>query len=220
MTLQKQLRNLMLELPPGVNLVAVSKTQPVEVIRELYDAGQRNFGENRVQELIAKQPQLPADVKWHFIGHLQRNKVKSIVPITSLIHSIDSFRLLKEVNKEASQISRRIDCLLQFHIATEETKFGLNMEEAESMLSSGEFSGLKFVNICGVMGMATYTENEAMVSREFRQLSTIFTQLKERYFSGSADFKELSMGMTSDYMLAIKEGSTLIRIGTMLFGSR
>jgi len=220
MTLKENLHHLMLEIPPGVKLVAVSKTQPVETMQTLYNLGQRNFGENKVQELVTKQPQLPEDILWHFIGHLQRNKVKFVVPIASLIHSIDSFRLLREVNKEACRISKRVNCLLQFHIATEETKFGLDWEEAVTMLTSSDFSELKNVAICGVMGMATYTDNQALVRQEFRQLNMIFDELKKSYFGESPDFKEISMGMTSDYLIAIEEGSTLVRIGTMLFGFR
>ncbi|MBN1200139.1 MAG: YggS family pyridoxal phosphate-dependent enzyme [Bacteroidales bacterium] len=220
MTLQANLQHLIQEIPSGVRLVAVSKTQSLETIRALYDAGQRIFGENKVQELITKYPRLPDDIEWHFIGHIQRNKVKFIVPVTSLIHSIDSFRLLKEVNREAGKISRKVNCLLQFHIAAEESKFGLSWEEAVDLLSSDEFPEMNHVNICGVMGMATFTDNQALVRKEFRHLRTIFQQLKERFFNDSPDFTERSMGMTNDYNIAIEEGSTLIRIGTMLFGPR
>lgn len=220
MSLKENLLHLTTEIPSGVRLVAVSKTQPIESIQTLYDAGHRIFGENKVQEVVTKQPQLPQDIEWHFIGHLQRNKVKFIVPVASLIHSIDSFRLLKEVNKEAGKISRKVNCLLQFHIASEESKFGLSREEAVEMLSSNEFSKLEFVNICGVMGMATYTDNQETIRKEFRQLATIFHELKERFFISSEDFRELSMGMTSDYLIATEEGSTLVRIGTLIFGSR
>ncbi|MFC2101396.1 YggS family pyridoxal phosphate-dependent enzyme [Bacteroidota bacterium] len=220
MSLKENLLHLTTEIPSGVRLVAVSKTQAIESIQALYDAGHRIFGENKVQELVTKQPQLPQDIEWHYIGHLQRNKVKFIVPIASLIHSIDSFRLLKEVNKEAGKLSRKVNCLLQFHIASEESKFGLSWEEAVEMLSSDEFSNLEFVNICGVMGMATFTENQETIRKEFRQLVTLFNGLKERFFISSDDFTELSMGMTSDYLIAIEEGSTLVRIGTLIFGSR
>ena len=217
MIIQMNLQNLIHEIPTGVKLVAVSKTQPVQTIRALYDSGQRMFGENKVQELVAKQPQLPGDIEWHFIGHLQRNKVKFIAPVTSLIHSIDSFKLLKDVNKEAEKICRKVNCLLQFHIASEETKFGLDLEEAVSMLASPEYPELKFVNICGVMGMATFTENQERVRQEFSHLHTVFQRLKETYFKESPDFKELSMGMTNDYLVAIEEGSTMLRIGSMIF---
>lgn len=220
MTLQTNLQHLMHEIPSGVRLVAVSKTQPLEAIRALYDAGHRIFGENKVQELMTKYPRLPADIEWHFIGHIQRNKVKSIVPIAALIHSIDSIRLLQEVNKEAGKISRRVNCLLQFHIATEESKFGLSWEETVDLLSSDEFKEMNYVTICGIMGMATFTDNQALIRKEFHQLSTIFQQLKERFFNDSPDFTERSMGMTNDYKIAIEEGSTLIRIGTRLFGPR
>lgn len=217
MIIQMNLQNLIHEIPTGVKLVVVSKTQPVQTIRALYDSGQRMFGENKVQELVAKQPQLPGDIEWHFIGHLQRNKVKFIAPVTSLIHSIDSFKLLKDVNKEAEKICRKVNCLLQFHIASEETKFGLDWEEAVSMLASPEYPELKFVNICGVMGMATFTENQERVRQEFSHLHTVFQRLKETYFKESPDFKELSMGMTNDYLVAIEEGSTMLRIGSMIF---
>jgi len=220
MILRENLHNLLNEIPAGVRLVVVSKTQTVGDIKALYEAGQRIFGENKVQELAIKQSRLPADIEWHFIGHLQRNKVKVVVPITSLIHSIDSFRLLKEVDKEATRISRRINCLLQFHIATEEHKFGLDWDEAITMLTSPEFEKLNNVNICGVMGMATFSEDQSQLRLEFRQLSSYFHQLKERFFLHSSDFRELSMGMTNDYRLAIEEGSTLIRIGSLIFGSR
>jgi len=210
----------MLEIPTGVKLVAVSKTQQVETIQTLYDLGQRIFGENKVQELVTKQPQLPEDIEWHFIGHLQRNKVKFIVPIASLIHSIDSYRLLREVNKEAARIEILVNCLLQFHIATEETKFGMNWEEAVTMITSPDFSELKNIAICGVMGMATYTDNQKLVRQEFHHLKEVFDRLKESYFRESPEFKEISMGMSSDFRIAIEEGSTLVRVGTLLFGSR
>ncbi|NQV02424.1 MAG: YggS family pyridoxal phosphate-dependent enzyme [Bacteroidia bacterium] len=220
MMLKENLLNLMHDIPASVRLVAVSKTQPVQTIRAVYDEGQRIFGENKVQELVSKQPQLPGDIEWHYIGHLQRNKVKLVVPVASLIHSIDSFRLLKEVNKEAGKISRKVNCLLQFYIATEETKFGLDWEEAVTMLTSPEYLEMKFVKICGVMGMASFTEEQALIHQEFRHLKSVFQRLKETFFMESTDFNELSMGMTSDYQIAIEEGSTIVRIGTMIFGSR
>ena len=218
--LKENLQNLMHDIPAGVRLVAVSKTQPVQTIRAVYDAGQRIFGENKVQELIAKHPQLPKDIEWHFIGHLQRNKVKLIVPVAKLIHGIDSFKLLKEVNKEAGKIARKVNCLLQFHIATEETKFGLDCKEAVTILTSPEYREMKFVNICGVMGMATFTGDQSLIRQEFRHLRSFFLRLKETFFQESPDFKELSMGMSGDYRIAIEEGSTMVRIGTMIFGAR
>ncbi|MFH1936067.1 MAG: YggS family pyridoxal phosphate-dependent enzyme [Bacteroidota bacterium] len=218
MMLIDNLQHLLQDIPVGVKLVAVSKMQPVQTIRALYDVGQRIFGENKVQELVTKHPLLPEDIEWHFIGHLQRNKVKLIVPVVTLIHSIDSFKLLKEVDKEAGKIDRRVNCLLQFHIATEETKYGLDWQEAVTMLTSAEYLEMKFVNICGVMGMGTFTDDQALIRREFRYLRSVFRRLQETFFRESPHFKELSMGMSGDYRMAIEEGSTMVRIGTMIFG--
>ena len=207
-------------LPAGVRLVAVSKFKPAEDISALYQLGQRVFGENHAQEMRAKHEQLPKDIEWHFIGHLQTNKIKYIAPYVSMIHSIDSFDLLKEVNKHAVKNERTIPCLLQFHIADEETKFGFTLEECEEMLLNESFQELKNVKIHGVMGMATFTDDQEQVRREFHHLHQIFDELKTRYFSQNPDFKELSMGMTEDYPIAIEEGSTLIRIGSAIFGPR
>ena len=207
-------------LPAGVRLVAVSKFKPAEDISALYQLGQRVFGENHAQEMRAKHEQLPKDIEWHFIGHLQTNKIKYIAPYVSMIHSIDSFDLLKEVNKHAIKNERTIPCLLQFHIADEETKFGFTLEECEEMLLNESFQELKNVKIHGVMGMATFTDDHDQVRREFHHLHQIFDELKTRYFSQNPDFKELSMGMTEDYPIAIEEGSTLIRIGSAIFGPR
>lgn len=204
----------------GVTLVAVSKTKPNDQILKMYEQGQRIFGENKVQELVDKQESLPKDIEWHFIGHLQRNKVKYIAPFISLLHGIDSLRLLKEVNKRAQQNDRKIACLLQFHIAEEDTKFGLDWEEAQAILDSDSFKAMEHVEIHGVMGMATYTDNEAQVRKEFQRLKIFFNQLKEQYFSTQTCFKEISMGMSGDYEMAIEEGSTMVRIGTLLFGQR
>ncbi|KAA3437989.1 YggS family pyridoxal phosphate-dependent enzyme [Rufibacter hautae] len=201
-------------------LIAVSKTHPVELIREAYDGGQRAFGENKAQEMMQKQPQLPADVEWHMIGHLQTNKVKYIAPFVSLIQSVDSLRLLQEIDKQGQKHSRVIDCLLQFYIAEEETKFGLDLEEARKMLRSPEYSQLKNVRICGVMGVATNTNDEQHLQREFYRLRTYFEALREEFFPGAPHFKEISMGMSSDYQLAIAEGSTMIRVGSAIFGNR
>jgi PLP dependent protein len=208
------------EIPEEVTLVAVSKTKPVEAIREAYLAGQRHFGENKVQEMNEKQPQLPEDIKWHLIGHLQSNKVKYIAPYVHLIHSVDSLKLLQEINKQAQKNQRIIDCLLQFHIAEEETKFGLTLEEAETILKSQEYRSFEHIRIVGVMGMATFTEDESQVRKEFRQLKSIFDKLKLQFFSELSHFREVSMGMSGDYKLAIEEGSTLIRVGSSIFGSR
>jgi pyridoxal phosphate enzyme (YggS family) len=207
-------------LPEGVKLVAVSKTKPVSDIQEAYNAGQRIFGENRVQELISKKDLLPDDIEWHLIGHLQSNKVKNIVPFISMIHSVDSFKLLKVINTEAGKISRKVDCLLQFHIAAEETKFGFDMKEVVSMISSAGFSLLDSVRICGVMGMATFTEDERQVRNEFRCLADCFNEIKSKFFPESDSFREISMGMSGDFKIAIEEGSTIIRLGSIIFGER
>ncbi|MFC6999796.1 YggS family pyridoxal phosphate-dependent enzyme [Rufibacter roseus] len=201
-------------------LIAVSKTHPVELIREAYEAGQRAFGENKVQEMVAKQPELPADVQWHLIGHLQTNKVKYIAPFVHLIQSIDSLKLLKEVNKQAQKNERVIDCLLQFFIAEEESKFGLSLEEAQEMLRSEEYRALENVRICGVMGVATFTEDQAQLKKEFSTLRGYFKTIQEEFFHGAPHFKEISMGMSSDYELAIAEGSTMVRVGSAIFGNR
>jgi len=207
-------------LPAGVRLVAVSKFKPAEDISALYQHGQRVFGENHAQEMKAKHEVLPQDIEWHFIGHLQTNKVKYIAPYVSLIHSIDSLDLLKEVNKQAVKNNRVIPCLLQFHIADEETKFGFSLEECTAMLSCPDFQELKNVKIHGVMGMATFTDNQEQVRGEFRHLHQIFEELKSTYFAQNPDFKEISMGMSEDFPIAVEEGSTLVRIGSAIFGPR
>ena len=207
-------------LPAGTRLVAVSKFKPAEDISALYQHGQRVFGENHAQEMRDKHAQLPKDIEWHFIGHLQTNKIKYIAPYVSLIHSIDSFPLLKEVNKAAAKNGRVIPCLLQFHIADEETKFGFSLEECEEMLQSPEFQELQNVAIHGVMGMATFTDDPEQVRGEFHHLRQIFDKLKAEYFPQNVDFKELSMGMSEDYPIAVSEGSTLVRIGSAIFGPR
>ena len=207
------------EIHSNVKLIAVSKTKPVETILEAYKSGHKMFGENKVQDLADKYIELPKDIEWHMIGHMQSNKVKYIAPFVSLIHGVDSFKLLKVINKEGEKNNRKIDCLLQFYIAKEETKFGLDLGEAIEFLSSDEFKNMNYVNICGVMGMATYTENEDTIRSEFRELVHIFNQLKNTYFSNS-EFKEVSMGMSGDYKIAIEEGATMVRIGSLLFGAR
>ena len=207
-------------LPENVTLVAVSKTRTAEEIMALYDEGQRHFGENRVQELIAKQPNLPADVSWHLIGHLQTNKVKFIAPFVSLIHSVDSLKLLKVINKEAQKNNTVIDCLLQFFIAEEETKFGLDFDEATQILSSEDFHQFNNIRIKGVMGMATFTDDVAQVRREFKNLKSIFESLKKDFFADEDGFCQISMGMSDDYHIAIEEGSTIVRVGSALFGER
>jgi len=220
MSISEKLIKVKDSIPSHVTLVAVSKTKPNEDILEAYRAGHRIFGENKAQELINKQPELPADIAWHFIGHLQRNKVKSIVPFVSMIESVDSFRLMREINKEASKINRDIDCLLQFHIASEETKFGLNLEEAREILKSKDFKNFVSVRICGVMGMATYTDNREKVKKEFLQLVDIFKQLKSEFFKEDDDFRWISGGMSGDYPIAIEAGCNMIRVGSDIFGER
>lgn len=207
-------------LPVQVQLVAVSKTKPVALLMEAYAHGQRAFGENKVQELVWKFEELPKDIEWHFIGHMQTNKVKYIAPFVHLIHGVDSFKLLKTIDAEAKKANRIIPCLLQFHIAEEETKFGLSLNEAIDMLNAEEFKLLKHVKISGVMGMATYTDDEIQIHKEFASLKTIFDTLKSAYFSESPEFREISMGMSGDYRIAVKEGSTMVRIGSTIFGER
>ena len=204
----------------GARLVAVSKTKPVEDIAALYQLGQRIFGESKVQELLIKQAELPKDIQWHFIGHLQTNKVKQIAPFINTIHSVDSFKLLAEINKQAKANNRNINCLLQIFIADEETKFGLSKEEVLEMLSSPAFANLKNIHICGLMGMATNTKDELKIASEFQSLQNLFIELQHSHFSDVEYFTELSMGMSSDYKIALKYGATFIRIGSMLFGER
>ena len=218
MNIKENLEQVKNELPETVKLVAVSKTKPVEIIQEAYDAGQRVFGENKAQEMGMKYEQLPKDIEWHFIGHMQTNKVKYIAPFVSLIHSVDSQKILKEINKQAAKNNRIIDCLLQFHIAEEATKFGLNLEEAELLAQTkNDYNNIRLV---GVMGMSTFTDNTNQIRREFKQLHQYFTLLKEKFFPADETFKEISMGMSGDYPIAVEEGSTLVRIGTKIFGKR
>ena len=213
-------QEILREIPPAVKLIAVSKLHPASEVEAAYTLGQLDFGENWAQEMREKHEILPKDIRWHFIGHLQTNKIKYIIPYVHLIHSIDSFKLLQEVDRQAAKHNRVVGCLLQFHVATEETKFGFSMDECEQMLKSPEFSSLKNIEVRGVMGMASFTDDAAQVRREFRTLRTIFEKLKTEYFSENPDFKELSMGMTSDYQIAIEEGSTMIRVGSAIFGER
>lgn len=204
----------------GARLVAVSKTHPVPVVREAYDVGQRIFGENKVQEMVDKQPQLPSDIEWHLIGHLQRNKVKYIAPFVSLIHAVDSLRLLEEINKQAEKCGRVIPCLLQVFIAKEETKFGLSTDEIRSLLVAPELSVMKNIQIDGLMGMASLTNDTNQVRSEFKTLKRLFDELKQSRLPSNVQMKELSMGMSSDFEIALEEGSTLIRVGTAIFGER
>lgn len=207
-------------VPSDVTLIAVSKTKPISDLQEAYDAGQRVFGENKALEMRDKYQVLPDDIQWHFIGHLQTNKIKYIAPFVTLIHSVDSASLLEAVNKEAVKNNRVIDCLLQFHIAQEDTKFGLDMEEAKELLESENFKSLKNVNIVGVMGMATFTNDVDQIRNEFKNLKDIFDTLKEGYFKDKDSFSEISMGMSDDYPIAIEEGATMVRVGSKIFGAR
>lgn len=205
----------------AARLVAVTKTHPPEVLREAYDAGARVFGENKVQEMVAKWEVLPKDIEWHLIGHLQSNKVKYIAPFVSLIHSVDSLKLLKEIDRQAEKAGRVIDCLLQVYIATEETKFGLSMEEAEELLLSDELASLEHIRIVGLMGMASNADSEEQVRAEFRSLKQFFDRMKVSLpVRANCQLYELSMGMSGDYPLAVAEGSTLIRVGSAIFGAR
>ena len=220
MSLEKKLKEIKNRLPSNVKLVAVSKTKPIEDIKVAYNAGQRVFGENKAQELFEKQPLLPEDIEWHFVGHLQSNKVKYIAPYVSLVHSVDSVKLLAEVNKHAYKNKRTIDCLLQFHIATEENKFGLNLKEALSIFRSEFFTTLNNIRVVGVMGMATFTDDMDIVREEFKHLKECFDAIKEEFYTDDNSFCEVSMGMSQDYAVAIEEGSTLVRIGSSIFGAR
>ena len=216
MSISENLQQIKSSLPEQVTLVAVSKTKPNEAILEAYNTGQRVFGENKVQELTKKHEELPQDIEWHMIGHLQSNKVKYIAPFVSLIHGVDSFKLLKEINKRAAQNNREIDCLLQIHIAQEQTKFGFSEEEVIELLKSEEFQQLNNINVIGLMGMATNTGNKSQIKDEFLSLKTLFDKLSTFNFQLST----LSMGMSSDYQIAIECGSNMIRVGSSIFGKR
>ncbi len=220
MDIVKNLQRIKSEIGENIKLIAVSKTKPKEMILELYNAGHKIFGENRVQELTEKYQELPKDIEWHMIGHLQTNKVKYIVPFISMIHSIDSLKLLKEVDKRARKVNRVIDCLLEIHIAKEQTKFGFSFEEAEELIKSGEIEKLKNIRIVGLMGMATFTDDEKIIREEFGSLKEFFDKIKNVYYNNKVYFKELSMGMSNDYHIAIEYGATMVRIGSKIFGAR
>ncbi len=221
MSIAENIKSLKNELETiQVKLVAVSKTKPVEDILQAYDAGQRVFGENQVQELVEKHEQLPKDIEWHLIGHLQTNKVKYIAPFITLIESVDSIKLLQEINKQAIKNKRVIDCLLQVYIADEETKFGLGFDEVIELLRSEEYAELKNVRIRGLMGIATNTDSEKQIKDEFYELDTFFDGIKQSYFRKEDSFDELSMGMSSDYKIAIENGATMVRLGSTVFGQR
>ena len=224
MSIEQNIQRINSELPAHVTLVAVSKTKPVSYLMEAYHAGQRVFGENYVQELVEKEQQMPKDIKWHFIGHLQSRKVKLIAPFVSLIHGVDSFKLLQEINKQAEKNNRVIDCLLQIFIAEEESKFGLDEQELFEIIQSDAFQQLNNIRIVGFMGMATFTENKAQIEKEFRQLKFLFDQYKQLNeqpkSTSNFQLETLSMGMSGDYLLAISCGSTMVRIGSSIFGFR
>ena len=207
------------ELQGKAKLIAVTKTKPIELLREAYNAGSYRFGENKVQEIVEKQPQLPADVEWHLIGHLQSNKVKYIAAFVALIQSVDSLKLLQEIDKQAAKYNRIIDCLLQIHIADEETKFGLSPDEAETLLNAPELNDLPNVRLIGLMGLATNTEDKEQVRLEFRGLKQLYDKLAVIQ-RPNVNFRELSMGMSGDYQIALEEGSTMVRVGSAIFGSR
>ena len=217
-TIEERIRQLKQTIPAGITLVAVSKNQPPPVVMEAYQTGHRVFGENKAQELTAKAPNLPEDIEWHFIGHLQTNKVKSIIPVVSMIHSVDSPRLLKEIVKVARKQNREVDCLLQFHIAREESKYGLTIESAHQMLQALTTDDLQPVTIRGVMGMATFTDDAEQIASEFELLKKIFYELKERHFQQNPAFDQHSTAMSDDYTIAIGKGSTMVRIGSVIFG--
>jgi PLP dependent protein len=219
-SINRNLTEIRSELPSQVRLVAVSKNHPVESILDAYQADQRLFGENRVQEVLLKQPALPADIEWHMIGHLQTNKVKLIAPFIAMIHSVDSLKLLSEISFQALRNERVIDCLLQVYIATEETKFGLDQNELLELLTFIKQNPLPGVRIRGLMGMASFSDDLTLVRREFRGLKELFCHLKKEFFADVTHFDELSIGMSGDYQIAIEEGSTLVRIGTRIFGTR
>lgn len=207
-------------LPEGVKLVAVSKFHPKEAVEKAYDAGQRVFGESRVQELNGKQEVLPNDIEWHLIGHLQTNKIKAIVPYIHTIQSVDSWKVLSEIDKYASTVGRKINCLLEIYIAQEDSKYGFSFDECRSLLEKENWKALQNIQIAGVMGMATNTDDENQIRLEFRSLKVFFEELKQTYFIDDAGFCEISMGMSHDYRIAIEEGSTIIRVGTSIFGER
>lgn len=218
--LQQKLLTVKHEIPDGVRLVAVSKFHPVTSLMEAYEVGQRVFGESRVQELQQKQLEMPKDVEWHFIGHLQVNKVKYIAPYVAMIHGVDSWKLLQEINRQGERNGRIIDCLLQLHIAQEETKFGFSLEECRDFLEEGAWRSLSNVRLCGLMCMATYTDDKEQIRQEFSKAHDFFKEIKARYFAQEDAFKECSWGMSDDYPIAVTEGSTLVRVGSKIFGER
>ena len=220
MSICASIENILKEIPPQVKLIAVSKKKGVDLIMQAYECGQRAFGENYVQELIEKRPQLPSEIEWHFIGHLQSNKVKYIAPFVSWIHGVDSLKLLYEINKQALKHQRKISCLLQMHLGNEDTKHGFSLNEADTLAESILTSPFEGINICGVMGMGSFSDDRTITEKEFTALASVFNQLKTKYFHQHMHFKEISMGMSGDYSIAVTKGSTMIRIGSNIFGNR
>lgn len=220
MSIATQLLEIKSSVPSNVTLVAVSKTKPASAIQEAYNAGQRTFGENKVQELCEKHEVLPKDIEWHMIGHLQSNKVKYLAPFVALIHGVDSKKLLKEINKQGKKINRKIPVLLQVFIAQEDTKFGFDLEELTALLSSDEFNAFSHVEIHGLMGMASHTEDKKQIEKEFSGLTALFNELKSSFFAAEQQFSQISMGMSGDYPIAIEQGSSMIRVGSAIFGAR
>ena len=220
MSIQSNIHSIRQHIPAHVQLVCVSKFHPNESIIEAYEAGERVFGESKVQELCEKYDSLPKDIVWHFIGHLQTNKIKYLVPFVSLIHGVDSYKLLQEINKQAAKAGKVINCLLQVHIAQEDTKFGFSADELREILSSGDWKNMENIRLCGLMGMATFTDNQNQVRAEFRSLKSLFDEVKADYFASEESFCEISMGMSDDHLLAIEEGSTMVRVGSSIFGHR
>ena len=220
MNIQENLDNIRKDIPEGVTLIAVSKTKPEDDLMQAYNNSQRVFGENKAQEMKVKHENLPKDIQWHFIGHLQENKIKYIISYVSLIHSIDSLKLLIQVNKKALKINRVVDCLFEIDISHEESKFGFSLEQVESLLNTQEYKDLQNVRICGVMGVGSITDNKEQTRKEFKNLKSIFDTLKAKYFADKEYFKEISMGMSGEYKIAIEEGSTIVRIGSKIFGKR
>ncbi|MDU1903174.1 MAG: YggS family pyridoxal phosphate-dependent enzyme [Dysgonomonas sp.] len=216
----ENLQKIKADLPPHVKLVAVSKFHPKESIEEIYETGHNVFGESRVQELMTKEEQLPSDIEWHLIGHLQTNKIKYIIPFIHTIQSIDSWKVLLELNKQASKINRVINCLLEIHIAQEDSKFGFTFDSCRNLLDTEEWESLENIRITGLMGMATYSDNETLIRKEFKSLKSFYEEIKAKYFEKKDYFKEISMGMSHDYKIAIEEGATIVRIGSSIFGER
>lgn len=220
LTVNSNYKDIINSIPDDVKVIPITKNKTIDEILGLYNCGHRVFGESKVQELLPKYEQLPKDIQWQMVGHLQKNKVKYVAPFITMIQSVDSFKLLDVINNEAQKNERVIECLLQIHIAEEETKFGLSFEEVNQILESKEFGEMENVALCGIMGMATFTENEEQIRKEFKTLKSFFDQAKSKYFNQNDNFSQLSMGMSNDYQIAVEEGSTILRIGTALFGER